>query len=270
MHTERRAKRVFIVLRLCIAWILTLNWVVIPFLSSPARADTVIGDFSGILTDPLKLGHASDNIFQAVERMQLMLNQVGSLEATTNADLAARIHDVKDIVDTVLRAVDQNVANLRQIVAQAETAIFSLEHTIYLDVEAILDKVHCLVQNLGTTQLQEAIVTAVATLKAADPGIKILGIKTIDMNLKTVVVTDPDQMYLSLKSGYQKRLKALGEKDSAYTIVSTYGNIERVAENASCAYRDPTIKAMFLKEEFTYQMLAKPWKTVSVVMGVNP
>jgi Holliday junction resolvasome RuvABC endonuclease subunit len=244
--------------------------VVIPFLSSPARADTVLGDFSGILTDPLKLGHASDNILQAVERMQLMLNQAGSIEATTNADLAARIHDVKEIVDQVLKAVDQNVANLAQIIARAEATIASLEHTIYLDVEAILDKVHCLAENLATVQLQEAIVTAVTTLKAADPSIKIMGIKAINPNLKTVEVIDPDQMYLSLKSGYQKRLKALGEKDPAYTILSTYANIERVAENASCAYHDPTIKAMFLKEEFTYQMLAKPWSTVSVVMGVNP
>jgi hypothetical protein len=270
LRAKERAKNLVIVLRLCIACAIALNGVMNPFLVSPAKADTVLEDFSGILTDPLKLGKASGNILQAVERMQAMLDQAGTLMATANADLAARIHDVKDIVDNVLTAVDQSVANLRQIVAQAEMAIASLEHTIYLDVEAILDRVHCLAQNLGTIQLQEAIVTAVATLKAADPSIKILGIKTIDMNLKTVVITDPDQMYLSLKSGYQKRLQALGEKDSAYTIVSTYGNIERVAENASCAYRDPTIKAMFLKEEFTYQMLAKPWATVSVVMGVKP
>jgi len=118
--------------------------------------------------------------------------------------------------------------------------------------------------------MQQAIVTAVATLKAADPSIRILGYKAIDFNAKTVVVTDPDLLYVSLKSGYQKRLKALGEKDPAYTIISTYANIERVAENASCAYSDPTIKAMFLKEEFTYQMLAMPWRSVSVVMGVNP
>src|ERR1700729_1947690 len=98
--------------------------------SSPARAD-VIGDFSDILTDPFKLGRASDNILQSVERMQLMLNKVGELEATANADLAARIGEVKVIIDKVIDAADRDLVTLKRIIAQAEADIASLESTIY-------------------------------------------------------------------------------------------------------------------------------------------
>ena len=261
------AKSVFIVLRLFIASTLALNCVIIPFLSIPAKADDVIGDFSGILTDPLKLGHASDKILQAVQRMQQMLNQAGTIEATTNTDLAARIHDVKDIVDRVISAVDQDVANLSQIIAQGETQIALLEDTIYRDVESILDKVHCLVQNITTVQLQEAVASSVAALKDADPSIRFLGINIVDLKLRKVEITEPDQAYISIKNGYLKKLDKLVSTDRAYTIVSTYANIERLAEDASCSYHDPTLVAMFLKEEFEYRRLAEPWKTVPVVMG---
>jgi hypothetical protein len=110
LHAEKMAKPLArIGLRFCIAGTLVLQSLVIP----PARAN--VFDF-----DPLQLGHASDNILQSVERIQLMLDQVGSLEKTTNADLANRISQVKDVVDEVIAAVNQNAANLREIIAEAD------------------------------------------------------------------------------------------------------------------------------------------------------
>jgi len=266
MQAKKVAKTtVCIALRLCIAGTLALNSVVIPPLVSPARAD-VLGDIGGILTDPLKLGKASQNILESVQRLQLMLNQIGSLEATTNSDLADRILQVKDVVDEVIAAVDRNVANLSQIIAQAEMQIASLEQTIYLDAQSILDKVQCVAQNIATIQVQEAVANAVSALSDADPSIRFLGIKIIDLKARKVQITDPDQAYISIREGYLKRLSALRPTDSAYTIVSTYANIERLAEGASCAYRDPTLAALFLKEEFNYQRLAEPWANIPVVM----
>lgn len=269
MRTNKRAKHLAVALRVFIACAVAMNGALIPFLASPAKANTVGDDFSGILTDPLKLGKASDNILQAVERMQAMLSQAASLEATANAHLAARIQDVKDIVTNVLNAVDQQVGNLKQIIADAELNIALLEAKIFQDIKAILYQVQCVAQNIGTQQLQQAIVSSIATLKAADPGIKILGIKIVGTNLNTVEVQDPDQMYRSMKAGYEKRLDNLRPTDSAYTIVSTYANLERLAENAGCAYSDPTLSSMFVKEELKYRGLSEPWKTVSVVMGSN-
>src|SRR5689334_13010651 len=87
-----------------------------------AKAD-VVGDLRDTLTDPLKLGKASNNILESVERMQLMLNQIGTLERTTNTDLTNRIDQVKEEVDKVIAAVDRNVDNLRQIITEAEKTI---------------------------------------------------------------------------------------------------------------------------------------------------
>lgn len=261
MHAKEWAKHVGIVLRLCMVCTFALSSV-----SSPARAD-VIPDFSGVLTDPFKLGRASDNILQSVERMQLMLNKVGELEATTNADLAARIGEVKVIIDKVIDAADRDLVTLKQIIAQAEADIASLENTIYHDVERILDRVQCVAQNMATIQLQQAVASAADALNQADPSIKLLGFKIIDLRTSKVQITDPDLAYTSIRDGYLKRLATLGPTDSAYTILSTYANIERLAESASCAYNDPTVVAIFLREEFNYQRLAQPWKTVNVLMN---
>jgi Holliday junction resolvasome RuvABC endonuclease subunit len=269
LRTDKRAKHLAVALRVFIACAVAMNGVMIPFLASPAKANTVGDDFSGILTDPLKLGKASDNILESVKRMQAMLDQAGSLEATTNAHLAARIQDVKDIVNKVLNAVDQHVADLKQIIADAELKIALLEAKMFQDIKALLHQVQCVAQNIGTQQLQQAIVSSLATLKAADPGIKILGFKIVGTDWKTVEVQDPDQMYRSLKAGYEKKLDNLRPTDSAYTIVSTYANLERLAENAGCAYSNLTISEMFVKEELKYEGLSEPWKTVSVVMGSN-
>jgi hypothetical protein len=253
---------VCIALRLCIAGTLVVTNVVNP---PPAKA-SVIGDFTGILTDPLKLGRASDNILQSVERVQAMLNQVGALEATTNVDLANRISDVKDIVDEVIGAVDHNVANLGEIVKQAEDRMASLEQIIFIDAQSILDRVQCVAENMATVQIQEAVANAVATLVRSDPHIALFGIKIIDLKAGNVQITDPDKAYMSLRDGYLKRLAALRATDSAYAIVSTYANIERLAQGASCAYRDPTLAAFFLKQEFDYQRLAEPWSIIPPVM----
>lgn len=252
-----------IALRLCVTGILVINSVVAP---PTAKAD-VIGDFSGILTDPLKLGKASENILQSVERMQLMLNKVGSLEATTNADLADRISQVKDIVDQVIAAVDRNVANLANIIAQAENKLASLEQTIYRDAQSLLDKAQCVTQNIATVQMQEAVANAVAALSDSDLGITFFGFKIIDLKARKVQITDPDQAYISVRNGYLRKLSRLRPTDSAYAIISTYVNIERLAENASCAYRDPTLAVLFLKEEFNYRRLTEPWARIPVVIA---
>jgi hypothetical protein len=249
-------------LRLCVAGTLLLNSVVIP----PAVKADVIGDLSGVLADPIKLGQASNDILKSVERIQLMLNQVGSIEATTNVDLANRISQVRDVVDEVITAVDQNVANLSQIISKAETEMATLEQTIYLDAQELLNKAQCVAQNITTIDVQQAIVNAVASLQASDPTVTILGIKALNLQLKTVQIIDPDQAYISIRDAYNKKLAALGPSDSAYTIISTYANIERVALDASCAYTDPTLLAVFHKEEFNYSRLSQPWIKMNVLI----
>jgi hypothetical protein len=250
-------------LRLCVVGTLLLNSVVIP----PAAKADVIGDLSGIVSDPLKLGNASSDILESVKRIQLMLNQVGSIEATTNVDLANSIAQVKDVVNEVVTAVDQNVANLSQVISQAETKMAALEQTIYIDAQSLLNQAQCVAHNITTTDVQEAIADAVASLQASDPTVKILGIRVVSIKLKQVQIIDPDQAYISIRDAYKKKLAALGPTDSAYTIISTYANIERVALDASCAYTDPTLLAMFHKEEFTYSSLSQPWVKMNVAIG---
>src|ERR1700733_344063 len=156
-------------------------------------------------------------------------------------------------------AINQNVADLQQIISQAEQRILRLENQMYLDAESLLNKLQCVAQNIATVQIQELVGNAVAELKAADPSITFLGIKIINLRLKQVQITDPDQAYASVRDAYLKRLNSVQPTDPAYAVVSTFANIERLAEEASCAYTDPTVAAAFLREEFNYRRLAGAW-----------
>ena len=144
-----------------------------------------------------------------------------------------------------------------------------LERRIYLDAEGILKKVQCVATNIATIKLQEAVASAAAALNDAGPSIRFLGFKIIDLKLKRVQITDPDKAYTSIRDGYLKRLAALGPTDSAYEIISTYANIGRLAEDAGCAYDDPTLAAMFLNEQFKYRLLAQSWAIIPVKMQAN-
>jgi hypothetical protein len=252
-------------LRLCVAGTLLLNSVGFP----PAAKADAIGDLSGILKDPLKLGNASGDLLESVERIQLMLNQVGSVEATTNVDLANRIAQVKDVVNEVVTAVDQNVANLSQIISQAEAKMTTLEQTIYLDAQSLLNQVQCVAQNITTIDAQQLVANMVLSLYKSDPTITFAGIDVVKLKVGTVQITDPDQAYISARDGYLKKLAALGPSDSAYTIISTYANIERLAVNTSCAYTDPTLLAMLHKEQFDYSRLGKPWGIMNVTVSAD-
>ena len=68
-------------------------------------------------------------------------------------------------------AINQNVADLQQIISQAEQRILRLENQMYLDAESLLNKLQCVAQNIATVQIQELVGNAVAELKAADPSI---------------------------------------------------------------------------------------------------
>jgi len=253
--------------RTLLACVFLVNSAITPLTGNSAEAESVIADAWGIAVDPIKLGRASQNILNSVEQVQLLLNQIGSVETRTNQDLADRISQMKSIVDGVVLAVDQNVANLREIITEAEQKIVALEKQIYLDAESLLDRVQCVAENIMKVQLQEAIADSVAELIAANVSINVRGFKIFNLRLKEIQVTDPDQAYISVRDGYLRRLNALKPNDSAYTIVSAYANIERRAQEASCLVPDPTVQAELLKEEFEYRRLAGAWAVVPVTMA---
>jgi hypothetical protein len=135
---------------------------------NPAHGN-VVGDAWGIACDPLKLGHASDNILASVERINEVIGQLKGLEGQTNEDVEARLKQLQGIVNDVISGVNQDIQ-------KAEQAVSAIERQVYNDVIDIVQRVECLAQDLATVQLQEAIVNALNTVRAAHLNIKILGI----------------------------------------------------------------------------------------------
>ena len=226
-----------------------------------ARA-SAIGDVWGIATDPLKLGKASEKILEAIDRVGPLIQQVNQLEGTTNQDLRDRLDQLQAIVDEVTSAVDRNVANVMQIVAQAEMSVAIIEQQVYADAVDILSRTQCLVENVATDEIQRAISAAVGDLRKADPSITFLGFRIINLATNDVQVLDPDQAYVSIRDNYLLSLAKLKATDPAYKIVSIYANISRIAALTRCHYQDKPLAVILLQQEREYDRLAWYWTQV--------
>jgi hypothetical protein len=226
-----------------------------------------VGDAVGIVTDPVKLGRASDNLLQAVQPINAMLPQVAGLEGKTNDDLRDRIAQVQAIVDRVIAAVDQNVSNLQSIVAEAEHQMNDLENKIFLDAQALLRQVQCLAHDMLTVQVPQGFASALRELRQADPSIRIFGLKVGDLTTNDVQVEDPFGAYMSAKQQLLNSLDQLGPDAPAYSISHTYGTIANLAYLTRCGdlgNTQPATDAMLLRDELKYEQLQAPWSTVVI------
>ena len=260
------------VIRFAVGALVSVQLLLAPSGIHAARADiiggvaSVAGGIWGIAVDPLKLGKGSENILASVERIQAALDQASKIEATTNADLQARLDQVQDIVNKVQDAVDHDLDHLATIVSEAEKNISDLEQKIYTDVSDLIYKGQCAVQYAATVQFQQAIADAVSNIHDADPGIDILGFRIINFSTKKIEIVDPDKAYIFLRDKRLKELETIKADDKAYEILSTYGNIVRAAYFAVCGYRDPTVVGKLLEQELEFERRAAVWGTISPAM----
>jgi hypothetical protein len=223
-----------------------------------ARADFV-DTVLGIPTDPLKLGKFSDALVELIERIGPILDQLDQLSDKINNDLKQRIADFKAVVDEAISAIDRDVTQIELIINGLEQKAAALELAIYNDAKDLLYRVQCTAEVFTSDQLQRGLAQAIGNLKRAHPGIKLLGITIVNLDLDDIHIDDPDIAYQSLRDGYLQSLKELKADAQADDIVSSYSNIARMARFAKCSYLDQPRAAEFVRDEATYNRLAGLW-----------
>jgi hypothetical protein len=218
----------------------------------PAKAN-VFGDIWGIATDPLKLDRSSKTLADSLARTMLQLKE---LEKQVNYDATARLEQIRSIVQEALRGSEAAIE-------RAERAMLTLEQQINQDAINLLFRAQCAVEVALMDQAQRAFAAFIGNLIKADPSVKILGIKVIDLGANNIQITDPDQAYISSKSAALTALNQ-NQKDNsrAYSILSVYQNLERGARFTRCAYMGQGLEWRWVKEINELELLSLPWLTV--------
>lgn len=251
---ERLRYPVFLVLFL---FILDLT----PVLSPVANADAV-SEFAGIITDPFKLGRASDNMLQSVEKINAMLKE---LEGRTNQDLRDRIAQVQALVDGVISAVDRNVKDVAAIITNAEAQINQLEKTILYDAEELLSKVQCTVRVVVDQDIESGLSKILDQLRAANPTLTLFGIPVWKLTVKQIMAEDPIEAYRATKAALLAEYQKLGPGDLAYKVPLTFANIANLAYLTRCEdlhNTKPAMDQILLKDEIEYKARQQPWTSV--------
>jgi len=237
---------------------ISILFLCVPYLVAPANAD-VLSQVGGIVTDPLKLGRASDNILQAVNQINAMLRE---LEGRANQDLKDRIAQVQTLVDGVITAVDRNVKDIKDVIANAELQITQLEKKIVSDAEELLNKVQCTVKAIVDQDVEGGISKVIDQLRDANPALTLFGIPILKLTVKQVRAQDPFRAYLASRDALLVEYNKLRPSDPAYNIPLTFANISNYAYLTRCediANAKPAIDEILLRDEIKYKAFQQPW-----------
>ncbi len=224
-----------------------------------AKGAGFVDDIHGVVTDPVKLGKASEELSNAVDRT---LNGLRELEQVANQDVTARIEQLRMIVAEVIAAVDRNVADLRETVNTSLRKVQDIEEKTYRDAIDLMYRAQCKVEVFTSDQLERSLARLIETIIDANPGITILGIRVGGVSVKSVTITDPDKAYVSTKRYYLEHLKTLKESDPAFEILSAYQNIARFARFTRCHYLDLQEGLLFVEEQKDFEIKSSPWLRV--------
>jgi hypothetical protein len=216
----------------------------------------VFATLAGVVSDPLKFGRLSENFKQTVLQA---LSQIDALADKADAIAKNRLEQVRSIIDDAIKGG-------MAAESQAMADINSLESKIVSDVQLILSDIQCasIVAAQGT--LQNAIIQALKNVGKTNPTLKIGGYKVAEISISSPPdLPAADKIFYETRDGLLSNLKNLKDGDGAYTIISAYGNIEKLAETTRCYYKRNAFEQQFIREQFNYKVMQDAWfSTVSV------
>ena len=237
----------------------TLGFLAISLLlasASPAICGNIFQDAWGVVTDPFKLGKASSELSQSLERT---MAQLSILESQTNYDVQQRLEQIRSIVRDALDGT-------QAIIDDATTRMLALEAQINADAIKLIYRAQCATEVVLNDQLQRSFAQLISNLKKANPGVTILGIRVIDLDVSDIKIDYPDQAYISTRAAVLDSLKkTVTDKSKAYDILSSYQNLERAARFTRCYYIDQSLDTRWVAEVNELERLSLPW-----VLAVQP
>lgn len=196
-----------------------------------------------VVTDPVGIVRGSSTLAASLERT---LAQLTALEGRIDYDVQQRLEQIRSI--------------LNDTIENAEKAMLALERQINADAIRLLYRAKCFTEVALMDQFQRSFSQLIANIKKANPAISILGIRIINLDVGEIKIDFPDQAYISTKEALIGALREKKNNDfSAYTILSTYQNLERAASFTRCHYIDQALDTRWVQEVNELERLSLPW-----------
>lgn len=228
---------------------------VITLLPAPKAQADLFSDVWGVITDPFKLGQASSEASDAVDRIIVALEL---LQTNFDSDVRDYLVQINEMIGAVDQAAEDRVSQIEQIVLQLEAEIFKDAHKLLVETEC---SVECL---LGRT-LPETVYAMLLQLEEADISVKLPFVKDAELTVEAVRPLSPDITYIRIRNAYLGYIKGLNESDSAYQIIIGYQNISELAFRTYCHFARSGGGQNFLEEHAKYASLLRPWVNTSRV-----
>jgi hypothetical protein len=221
---------------------------------SPSKAN-IFDDIAGIVTDPFKLKAASSTLSDSMQRS---LAQLEKMEDKTNNHVAERLEQMRTITDSI-------IIGAQTTIDKATADMLVLESKIDTDAIGLIYQAVC-AANVTMDQGRRTFAAMVADLGKSNPGIYLFGIRIIDFRTKKISIDKPDDAYNSVKDAeYKVLVKTLTDQTKAYSIVSYYANLERMAKYTLCFYKDDPSNIIWVQEISNIERLTVPWTKAAVL-----
>jgi hypothetical protein len=221
----------------------------------PAHAD-IFDTFEGVATDPLKLAHLSDRLQQTV---QDALAQAQLLLSYANDVAEQRLTQIRGIVEFAIEGGET-------VEAKAFADLQKLELQLMADLNQFIFRARCAAVVVLNGTIQNAIAQALETLAKSQPSLRIIGIPIGRLHLRKVTIDNPNTAYFTAKREVLTALDhRVTDKTNAYEILSTYANVENLAETTRCFYLDKPDEITFVREQSRLEVEQVPWTTVVVL-----
>ncbi|MBS7534822.1 hypothetical protein KHC28_14255 [Ancylobacter sonchi] len=225
---------------------------VFPLAVQPANAD-FFGDVWGVVTDPFKIGRASENIVHAVERAAIHISRI---QKDIDSSAEARINQIQGVLrDTKL--------NLDDSIDKALTRISSISDKLFLDTSNL---VRCSTEEAARS-IQDHLSQSLNDLGRRKPRIAVFGWTILTAEIDSQDITSPIASFREVKAIYDQKISAISPSDHPSKLTDYYAEIARLARLTACHYHNDSNTWLDLYDDYQLEYIRqqKYWTNIKPI-----
>lgn len=207
-------------------------------------------DAWGVVTDPLKIGKASDNAVHAVERLAIHVERI---QRQLDESAKNRIDQVGLVLRQTKFDVDDSIAKTFAHVASFQAAFFA----------DTAELVRCTGAVTGEA-IRSSIAKSLNDLGQRKPRLKLFGWTILWAEIDPEDIESPLDSFRIVKSLYDQKLAKIGSDDHPARITDIYAEVARLAQLTRCHYHEGSAKWLELYRDYELEniRMQKYWTRV--------
>lgn len=226
----------------------------------------VFKDAWHIVTDPLKLGEASQNALDAIGQFNSLADRVAAhleaLRGNLSEDVQGHFDRVQGLVGEVNTDVASHIDHLDQVIGRRIDELRELEAQIYIDTAKLID---CSLTN-AEEEAKRAIADAFNEIADAEPTVYVLWfIPMAKVHVTPQDLRDPLVEWKRLQARDVAYLNSLTDTSDANEIMLTLLKMSHATGRVLCVYRNDNRAVIELStEQARIDARAEPWTGLTI------